>query len=674
MRRSNAIELLAEFGDHDPERFARILVQANPSEISSLISRIGPQVTELDQALQRQLEALGAQRQESITITGKAAPSKELIDDVRSRGGIIDSRCVWFADVSRSHFDDLQPELGQAGYALHSIRPAMGMDGTQKLSVVWHASNSGSEVAWSLTQQAAHETIQERTATGWDLADFAREANEQNDPVWTLVFNQRSSASAPVEVLFEVPYDDFQDRSQSLAETGYTLQRYDSRVVDRTELLVTAILRKTSTSPKVLWQERKPTSRFLDRNPDICMTDLRASVVTALPDRQSVAERCLSLHRSFPEFDIQPGKSDVNKLVVGNWIEMAEHSRRLGDVKNASERLTTISRFFRSSFSVQYAWGNLFFYAPVEKSVPYLTQAIGICQAAKENDPHRIVELELKRGLLQGDFDVCSMHLETIRDIAAKESADRDAQELLLRSLSAICRFPESPLLAEAREEFFPLLKAYLTDEAEPDRTEQLLLDVAHSAIVEEPQFRAVLQETGYAQYVQAAGRIRVDAECRVLSQLPETAHRQTTEQLRADGFVPLVVVTTNSPDGQLRISSTWQRAVQPIEQQIRWSRSVANVVQSLAVRGQSDLLLLAFEDQWGRDVRSRLIAEFAKVLPAKTGTELLMMDETLISPDVRRGLLLAVGDYDWQALPAEVQASMKLRLPLWSRNSQHPG
>jgi formylglycine-generating enzyme required for sulfatase activity len=152
---------------------------------------------------------------------------------------------------------------------------------------------------------------------------------------------------------------------------------------------------------------------------------------------------------------------------------------------------------------------------------------------------------------------------------------------------------------------------------------------------------------------------------------LDPAAHRTRCRELAAEGYRP-AALSAATVAGRTRVTSLWERPDLGRAEREARSRRQANAAAALLVLGQDGSVWNLLRHAPEPDARSLLIQRLAAFrVDARQLAERLRQEQ---DPSIRQALILALGDYAPEQLPADLRQDTVPRLLAWYRDDPDPG
>lgn len=192
-------------------------------------------------------------------------------------------------------------------------------------------------------------------------------------------------------------------------------------------------------------------------------------------------------------------------------------------------------------------------------------------------------------------------------------------------------------------------------------------------ALREHPGYLQLLREAGLDRWYSGIWHDSPTQESAESHGLSPTDHLARCRQLAAEGYRPASLCVAEVEAGRpLVTASVWHRPVVAARDRSAWARQQANVATALLQLGEADRVWPLLRHRPDPELRSHLIRNQA-AFATDPGLLVRRLQE---EPDVsaRRALILSLGEFDGQHLPAEMRHRLLPRLLRWYRDDPDPG
>lgn len=554
----------------------------------------------------------------------------------------------------------------------------------------------GWEFRYDLTAaqlQAAGEPAAE-PKPNWQIVDFSFDEpkNVESGPQlrWSGLWMQTAEKTTPVRFYVDKPCDDHRRCQEKWPEESYWIEKIAVRVDPERGPLVSALWTwQPQAEDLSAWPRVRPLRASGDLFPGMRQTDVRihALDLAHADTYEACVERYEELQKLEKEEKLTTGR--VNALLTLARYQLAEGNaatafKTLEEALRGVEELTrdeSVSIKPDSAARYKSIVAELQLVASTRQNDParFSEAAARLPKAAGANASPSAILLELRKGLFQKDPAAVRASRDALAKAAGDRPEDREVQikfawaELLLAAAAQRNQDAEAGALLDrdiARwREVYPRAAPSSSSFREELFTTAALRFYLPEDLTDSPDF-APLRTTGGFQKLLAD--LSLDRRCcAVWQERPREVswlvlnkslevHQAEAQRLLEDGFRPvcLAVAPTLGEPG-LGITSVWTLAV-PSSNELTWqARRQANLALALNWLGDSRRLVELFATDpwptspqhpwrkkistWNREARWHAqVRAAASGLPVQNLTGL----RDHADPDVRRSLLLTLGDY----------------------------
>ncbi len=659
-QRSQLLASLALYGRDDPEILLPALEQARSPEFATLLSP---------------LKLLKPLSLNSVRIDSRFSGLGTALEKFQ---GQISASGAYVLQAQEADLVTLNESLSDVGYSPVSVRPYASGD---KIfyTATWKPGGRETRVAFSKSKGEFAEKLAANSRENFKLVDIAflsrNDADSEEQVIWCAVWHLADAIDAGIEVDFDRSMEDLPHREKEMQKTGYRIVRYVIRVDRQRRHSYTAIWERLAKSDDELRNsaqyaasiesshESRYAAMYGDLRPGRLQTDVRVeSVSTVRPDLVIPFEKYLQNSQSAET----KGTDVADQLVAcGRPADAVSfYDKALADAPDDFKLRIRLAKALAASGLADRLRAEI---SKLEDQLPQVAGSSNQNPAAATTDAADPVEMEIiilkfRLALLSSDIESAISELANFEGRFGPNA--RKVGDGLMRASA-------TALLANSLSQ---------TDPARAAEFSRRAIDYL-GALAKTPPFPAnLLVESSdwdslrTMEEFQTLIRLRHVDRRYTVCWLTGTANRrsqqlleQSAPQLQAlarklfeRNYWPEVMspifVGGNS---EVTFTSIWQAVLPSRVVQFHVASQRANRVLAMAHWGDERPLVSCLEDIEGERETPLLIIERLPVsgFPIDRVAQLL---QEKCTPRLQRNLLLALGGYPADTIPAMTQADVK--------------
>jgi len=647
--RSNLLDAIIEYAIEDPQLWANAVVSSTSSELESLLSGRYPQREQAIEALQQQLADAqageGETRRAVADTEGEGVPvATDIRQQIEAASGLLDRDSAMVVSLSRDAFVGVDEALSTAGLRPICVRPYRHQ-GELRVAAVWTRDGHRGHVAWDLETDAFEALDQKLRTNGASIVDVARQ--DEQGRKWVAVWMESDSeAKDEARVYLAAAIADHRRNEDTWPRENLAIERFDVYLDENQTPRCCAIWKRVAQRDDETFCDWRYRHAYGELSPGNVQTDCRVTFLD-LNQRDPIGiEKHLSTARYAAEMT-PSDKTQATQLVV-----VAKHFSSLGKLRESLEILTEYAAL--NAAAVHEQFGLVYCRAG---SAAGLKMAIERYEKFRLQDPGVLDYLKARAAVLAHDVEQLRAQVEQLEKLHATEDVTLGLSAALLAALLDDATLAEQ--FPDARERTLDLLRKAIVDRR-VQTPETLLFSVDFDPLRGSEEFSDLIVQAGLDRRYCVAYRGLANWESRQIDGVDPAAHRAAATSLLAEGYVPRVVATVETPHGgrSLECSSVWHRQVVRQIPQVELQVRQANAALALARLGEPAPLIRYLGDPSAPDRRSHIITRSATVV----GPEVLVdkLREVATVADAERpatNLLLTLGGFEFERFtPADAK------------------
>lgn len=685
----NHFALVSSLASDDPARLGSVLLWAPLEQIRQVLESNIPR-EKLAIELREKLTSLV--RTPSSSNPAASTTIRDRLSDVQ--GGAA-TNSAWAYSVPLSQIQERIDGMRTEGFYPTSVRPFV-KDGEQLAAIAWAREETEIKFLSGLTANELEEQLKLQQEAGATMLDFAEyqllntndrsvpsppesqdsQANgtETNDAMpskkeptflWLGLWQLNPSSQNRVQQVLTLNQNALEQNKSSAVfkELGYAPVRYAVRVSQDGDTLRSVLWGKVLNESGETSSWTRMEAANGDLYPGYAISDVRCEATIRDNDRAETWVEYHNWNRS----------DDTNKkLNPRDSINIAVRASAAGRPDIALEIL---SKHTDAD------------YAKVSEQILRGAQRQYVRAYIRQGETAKLRGL-LEDSILPGKFEQAEKNylafrlavLESDQDKAATlfqqiaASADETAltEDYYLRALAVAAQSPFG-LLVNNRQPLDVLIDRAL---AAPNQSKlkdlnTTLLEVDFDGLKQQPQWLHFLEKQKLANRFTCAACNRDDVQTSIIFNAGSLDHTNQATALDREGYIPRCVHVCVDPNGNLLVSSVWERPKQQDSDIAKQDRRKANLVLALAKLKELDMLREGLSEKWGKGVQAILITESAKLLPAEPFVEMLRESN---SPELQSILVSLLGGYPPSQFSEDGFRYLKLRLQDWAESAPKAG
>ena len=655
-----ATNVLEDYAADDPVTLSELILDATSNQFNALLDEFAEHDQTAVELILRQLKIEPQPDwQDNELAYDQRQVDPETRIQIEKAGGFVADRFAFFQNVKFDRFPKLAQSLEQSGFRPTRIRPFMN-DAQTSIAAVWVRDSAKWEMVVGKTPDEVHAIDQEKRKAGFHIVDVAGYVTTENDQKverYLAVWTQPTGKSLPRTKLL-VGIRDSQRGEFAVAKGGFDFQdSVQSFLGTDGQPIFCGIKLKAFGKPRFAWQQSSTDydqQNYIDKTLwDVSLSNTPPVVPAKLRYQESLSKHLDELkkdptnarlhfrvgHANFYLGNDAEAVSSLEKVVDGdlkapvevtrNALMFAALSRaRMGDTEKAK---TYRDRFFESSDSVG--------------RTAYLGAVVSLLS---KDDPEGLNQLEQKLQEHPNDHELAYQGAR-FYSIAADHLRDTDLARSKVYTDRAV-----------------QLLKMAI----EGDKTffDSMLRDPQIEPLNNEPRFIEI-RNSLTSHTVTSTWNDSAQWESLSLPTQDPDTHLVQCQKMAQQGY-RMASISVVAENGKKMASSIWRKPTITDSQRDSFARRKANAAVAAIRFAEQDEVWQLLRNDSEPHLRTWVIHLLA---PLGVKPEVLLTRlRNESSLDVRRALVLALGEYKPEQLKDEQRSTSRL-LALYQKDSD-PG